>query len=330
MHLSLGPIVRLFSRSLYALIEGRKTWYEPIQLTEDASADLKFWLDNINSRNGFTFKPRPTTSKVMFTDASDTGYGGFVAERLNKVICVGKFSNFEKMESSTSRELSAVKYVLQSFGHIIANESIQVNIDNIGACRILSVGSSKKHLQSLAVDVFKHCVKFNINLQPNWVPRDMNQISDFYSKYNDTDNWSIDDNSFYTLSKRFGPFSIDRFADNNNKKTERFNSKFYCPNTESVNCFTNDWKGENNFLCPPISLIGSTIRHLKICRASGTLVVPVWPSSYFWPIIYPNGYNIATFVKRFYVFDPFFTSTCKNSVFDGFANFKTLALEIKF
>ena len=224
MHLSLGPIVRPFSRSLYALIEGRKTWYEPIQLTKDASADLQFWLDNINSRNGFTFKPRPTTSKVMFTDASDTGYGGFVAERLNKVICVGKFSNFEKMESSTSRELSAVKYVLQSFGNIIANESIQVNIDNISACRILSVGSSKKHLQSLAVDVFKHCVKFNINLQPNWVPRDMNQISDFYSKYNDTDNWSIDDNSFYTLSKKFGPFSIDRFADNNNKKTERFNS----------------------------------------------------------------------------------------------------------
>ena len=31
MHLSLGPIVRLFSRSLYALIEGWKTWYEPIQ-----------------------------------------------------------------------------------------------------------------------------------------------------------------------------------------------------------------------------------------------------------------------------------------------------------
>ena len=33
MHLSLGPIVRPFSRSLYALIEGRKTWYELIQLT---------------------------------------------------------------------------------------------------------------------------------------------------------------------------------------------------------------------------------------------------------------------------------------------------------
>ena len=87
----------------------------------------------------------------------------------------------KKTESSTPRELSAVKYVLQSFGHIIANESIQVNKDNIGACRILSVGSSKKHLQSLVVDVFKHCVKFNINLQPNWVPREMNQISDFYS-----------------------------------------------------------------------------------------------------------------------------------------------------
>ena len=120
MHLSLGPIVRPFSRCLYALIEGRKAWYEPIQLTKDVSAVLQFWLDNINSRNGFTFKTTTNNFQGYVQDASDTGYGDFVAERLNKVICVfvvAKSNSFEKMESSTSRELSAVKYVLQSFIH---------------------------------------------------------------------------------------------------------------------------------------------------------------------------------------------------------------------
>ena len=59
-----------------------------------------------------------------------------------------------------------------------------------------------------------------------------------------------------SFQKRFGTFTIDRFANNVNRKTERFISKFYCPNTEAVNCFTNDWKDERNYLCPPISLIG--------------------------------------------------------------------------
>ena len=118
---------------------------------------------------------------------------------------------------------------------------------NISACHILSVGSSKTHLQSLALKIFKYCLSHNIQLQPNWVPRDENQIADYYSKYNDTDDWSIDEISFYDISERFGPFTIDRFADNLNTQTRRFNSKFYCPQTEDVNCFTKNWKGENNF-----------------------------------------------------------------------------------
>ena len=236
MHLALGPIVRLFTRNLYRMIETRESWYHPISLSDEALSELKFWLHNINSKNEFTFKPRPTTSKIVFTDASSFGYGGFIAERLNRVICVGKFNEVEKATSSTTRELTAVEHVLKSFGARLAHESIQINIDNLNACHILSVGSSKQHLQSLAIDIFNHCSKFNIRLQPQWVPREENQIADYFSK-------------------------------------------FYCPNTESVNCFTNDWKNERNYLCPPIHLIGSTIRHLRLCGASGTLVVPVWTHS---------------------------------------------------
>ena len=330
MQLALGPIVRLFTRNIYQLIESRITWFEPIALTKSASNELIFWLNNIKSRNGFTFKPRPTTSKIVFTDASSSGYGGFIAQRLSEIICVGKFNEFEKATSSTSRELSAVRYILESFGSLLANESVQINIDNLSASRVLSVGSSKQHLQSIAIDIFKHCLKFNIQLQPNWVPREQNNIADYFSKYNDTDDWSIDEESFNVISKRFGPFTIDRFADNTNRKTLRFNSKYFCPGTESVNCFTNSWKGENNYLCPPISLIGSTIRHLKLCEAKGTLIVPVWPSAYYWPLLYPSGNSLATFIRDFYVFEPHYFSSCNDSVFKGYVNFKTIALRIEF
>ena len=42
------------------------------------------------------------------------------------------------------------------------------------------------------------------------------------------------------------------------------------------------------FVClvvPPVSLIARAIHYLHVSRAVATLVVPFWPSSYFWPII---------------------------------------------
>ena len=75
-------------------------------------------------------------------------------------------------------------------------------------------------------------------------------------------------------------------------------------------------------------MIGSTIRHLKFCKAVGTLVIPIWPSAYFWPLIFKD--NTPHFVKDFYVFEPFYNSICNDSVFNGFAHFKTIALRIEF
>ena len=43
-------------------------------------------------------------------------------------------------------------------------------------------------------------------------------IADHYSKLRDTDDWSIDHQTFQDIDDRFGKFTIDRFADNVNTK----------------------------------------------------------------------------------------------------------------
>lgn len=147
-------------------------------------------------------------------------------------------------------------------------------MDNFGATRVLAIGSSKDNLQQLALDVFFHCLRNNIKLTPDWVPRELNQDADYYRKVADTDSWSIKKNCFDHINSQFGPFSINRFADDRNKMLKTFNSRYYCPDTSHVNAFTADWSGKNNWLCPPISLIGSTLRHLRTCKGRGTLLVP--------------------------------------------------------
>ena len=90
--------------------------------------------------------------------------------------------------SSTYRELLAVKLVLQSYGDKLKGQSIQVNIDNLAATRILTVGSAKDHLQKIALDIFYYCVTNDIKLSTEWVPREFNRDADYFSKISDTDS----------------------------------------------------------------------------------------------------------------------------------------------
>ena len=87
------------------------------------------------------------TTCLISTDAGDEGYGGFILNFLNKGFST-KFKDCEKQTSPTHEELLVVKYVLNIFGEMLRNQSVQVNIDNLSACRTLSVGSAKPHLQN--------------------------------------------------------------------------------------------------------------------------------------------------------------------------------------
>lgn len=122
-----------------------------------------------------------------------------------------------------------------------------------------------------------------ISIDAQWIPRNENLRADYLSKIIDYEDWGVTDAFFEFMSKIWGPYDIDRFANFKNAKLERFNSLFWNPGTEGVDCFSLSWEGDNNWLVPPISLIGKCILHLIGTESRGTIIVPHWPSSYFWP-----------------------------------------------
>ena len=94
-----------------------------------------------------------------------------------------------------------------------------------------------------------------------------------------------------------------------------------------MNAFCEDWSETNNWLCPPISLIGTVLRFMRLSKARGTLFVPLWRSAYFWPLIYPNGIHMSSIIKQFVMVEPFYYSKF-NNIFKGYPSFKALALSI--
>ena len=52
MLVALGPVARLMTRGLYALLNTRQTWCDVLSISADARSDLQFWLTEIQKFNG--------------------------------------------------------------------------------------------------------------------------------------------------------------------------------------------------------------------------------------------------------------------------------------
>ena len=137
-------------------------------------------------------------------------------------VAQGNWSEHEAKQSSTWRELVAVCRVLHAIANKLVNMRVHWFTDNQNVVRILQVGSAKPHLQSEAVDVFKQCIANNIRLEPEWIPREENQMADYISRIMDYDDWSLDPFMFKALDDLWGPHTVDRFARHYNSQLERF------------------------------------------------------------------------------------------------------------
>ncbi|VDI83635.1 Hypothetical predicted protein [Mytilus galloprovincialis] len=119
----------------------------------------------------------------------------------------------------------------------------------------------KEKLQDIAISIFSICLQKGISINIQWIPRGENSKADYISKIIDYEDWGVSEFFYSFINDLLGPCTVDRFASSRNTKLERFNSLFWNVNTEAVDCFTQNWSGENNWIVPPIYLVLRAIKH---------------------------------------------------------------------
>ena len=108
-----------------------------------------------------------------------------------------------------------------------------------------------------------------------------------------------------------------------------------------VPAWTRLLSNNNNWLCPPVNLIVQTVRKLQSCNGIGTLIIPEWPSSLFWPYLHCSGLVFKSYVKAVFCLPKLHDLLIegpgqravykrKKSVFPGCRNFNMLALRLDF
>ena len=207
-----GKQTRLRTRYLFFCISNRSSWNAYIRLSEEFEAigELEFWCQNIedmNSRGSSLGQLTDQSSAQIsiFCDAPDSGYGCHLTDYFTDEQCLSLYGFWnvgEQKQSSTWRELEAVRRVLEQSVDKIRDMSVEVFCDNQNVEHILQVGSKKRKLQNIAMSVKNFCSSNGILLKCHWIPREENVVADRLSKLSDCDDWSVRQNVFDYFDKR--------------------------------------------------------------------------------------------------------------------------------
>jgi len=89
MELAIGPLAKLMSRSLARLCavkapswaEQSRLWDKIIVINDSAFDELQFWCRNLPAVNGYAIFDQGGYTTTCYSDASDTGYAGYIEGR---------------------------------------------------------------------------------------------------------------------------------------------------------------------------------------------------------------------------------------------------------
>lgn len=94
----------------------------------------------------------------------------FFTVEVNEKIFHKTWSKHESVMSYTWRELKAIQLAVELFAGAFIGKRLLWHTDNQNCVKIVQRGSTKIHLQKLALDIFSKCIENSISFSISWIP----------------------------------------------------------------------------------------------------------------------------------------------------------------
>ena len=293
--------------SLYANIKQAPHHKALVSLSPNTVDDLKFWLYGFDTYNGFRKIWQPTGfHTTIYTDAAGVnlknfgGWAGWTRDSVGAVqIAKGIWDPSMGAEHSTILEIQAILNVLLSFNSKggLCGQRVLVKTDNQGVFFIINkAGSRAPIVHTICKTLIWYCINQHIYLQATWIPRDLNDYADFYSKMTESSDWKLHPRIFVALQKVWGRFTIDLFASYDNHQMTPYYSFYWTPTCAGVDAFNFSW-GRTCWCNPPFNQMARVIAHGMSCTARLCLICPFTPSAPWWHLITPDGFYFSYYVR---------------------------------
>ena len=219
--------------SLTPLIPGARHRMRPLQLRlrvagphlsdvaliswdDSCHRDLLWWSDASHLVGGVPLElPHPRL--VLFTDASDSGWGATLGSDHLSGLWTPEFSTF----SINHRELLAILYAVRGFLHLLRGQSVSLFTDNTSALAYhhKQGGTRSATLNSDAQSILRICESNAVRLLPPFVPGKLNVLADSLRRGSQVlgSEWTLCQEVCWDLSCRW-PVNINLFATSMNHR----------------------------------------------------------------------------------------------------------------
>ena len=278
------PMARLFYRHLETLkTEALKlnsfNFEDKMQIDDEARVDLKWWIDNLpfHGRSLLEHISTLPVSITMETDASLKAWGA-ILQGSSEERAGDPFLPSEATQHINYLELLAVLFALKAFTKDFKGIHIRLRIDNTTAVSCINKkGSTKKYLHEVTKKIWLFALSKDIWISAAHIPGKENIDADYESRadYSGTE-WSLKDDYFHHIMKKFGMCSIDLFASRINFKIAKYISWRPDPEAWDIDAFMYDWSNEKLYIFSPFRLSGRVLKKIQTQRCEAVLIIPVF------------------------------------------------------
>jgi hypothetical protein len=138
----------------------------------------------------------------------------------------------------------------------------------------------------IAEDLWKLCLDRQIVLKAEHIAGMLNITADQASRMSlDRHEWKVHPKIFNFLNRIWGPFQLDLFASRTNSQLPRYYAWKPDPFSEGTDAFLQKWSKMKLWANPPWVLIPQILAKLIRDKASMTILVPMWPSAPWFPLL---------------------------------------------
>ncbi len=293
------------------------------RLSRPALHDLEFWAQFVldHPDNGVPLWG-PATTRALYTDASGSvGWGGVLppeadqrklclafdqqphlgAEQLHAaagIVCPQHLLASSRQCSAAwdadtlplhinFKELRAVHQALRFWLPDLRGQRVLLFVDNMTVMHLLRSGSSRSPLLMAELrQVWALLRQERIELKAVHIATGLNP-ADQPSRRWHRDEWTFREGCRRRLRDLVRtPFSLDPFAA---ARASPMAPSSCVLRTEgqgtAVDGFSVSWKQQSLFLNPPWSHMAQVLLKLHEDRARGVLIIPLWPSQAWWPLV---------------------------------------------
>ena len=272
-------------------------WRCSVRLRKEQFTELKYWHHNLPrlAKKGQLIRRPASALKVRGQKvSSDSGmyelacvwFGAQNSLQVQSHL-VEYIEELDQTESSTHRELLAVRQGLLKWEKPMSGQTITWLLDNQAAVKILKWGSMKPSLMALAITINDIVERADIELIPTWKDRTSEeiQIADRLGRgwTSNIDEYRISGWQFDEITQYYGLFDTDLFASNWSARTKSFVTKEPCNKALATDAFSISWSNDQVgrvWIHPPVQLLQKVFEKILLEDVCGLALFPFWESNF--------------------------------------------------